>query len=405
MTRKLFTLFLGLAIMAILNNPLVSKAQDTKEAKIDSSYQFTLVKNLPCTPVKDQYRSGTCWSFSTISYLESELLRTGKGEYDLSDMFPVRDAYSKKAQQFIRMNGTSHFAGGGAFHDVIHTMVSSGMMPEEAYPGLSYGEKKHVHGELDEVTKAYIEAVAKNPNKKLSTAWLNGFNGILDAYLGPVPEKFSYKGKEYSPKSFANELGLKADDYISLSSYTHHPFYEEFIIEVPDNWAWGKVYNVPIDELVQIMDYALDNGYTVAWASDVSEKGFAYSKGFAVVPVTELSEMSGSEKAKWEKLTEKERNAQLFNFDKVVEEKQITQEMRQKEFDNFQTTDDHGMHMVGYGKDQFGNKFYYIKNSWNTDSKFNGFFYASVPFVKLKTMDIMVHKNGIPPAILKKLGR
>jgi bleomycin hydrolase len=391
--------------MAILNNPLVSKAQDTKEAKIDSSYQFTLVKNLPCTPVKDQYRSGTCWSFSTISYLESELLRTGKGEYDLSDMFPVRDAYSKKAQQFIRMNGTSHFAGGGAFHDVIHTMVSSGMMPEEAYPGLSYGEKKHVHGELDEVTKAYIEAVAKNPNKKLSTAWLNGFNGILDAYLGPVPEKFSYKGKEYSPKSFANELGLKADDYISLSSYTHHPFYEEFIIEVPDNWAWGKVYNVPIDELVQIMDYALDNGYTVAWASDVSEKGFAYSKGFAVVPVTELSEMSGSEKAKWEKLTEKERNAQLFNFDKVVEEKQITQEMRQKEFDNFQTTDDHGMHMVGYGKDQFGNKFYYIKNSWNTDSKFNGFFYASVPFVKLKTMDIMVHKNGIPPAILKKLGR
>ena len=391
--------------MAILNNPLVSKAQDTKEAKIDSSYQFTLVKNLPCTPVKDQYRSGTCWSFSTISYLESELLRTGKGEYDLSDMFPVRDAYSKKAQQFIRMNGTSHFAGGGAFHDVIHTMVSSGMMPEEAYPGLSYGEKKHVHGELDEVTKAYIEAVAKNPNKKLSTAWLNGFNGILDAYLGPVPEKFSYKGKEYSPKSFASELGLKADDYISLSSYTHHPFYEEFIIEVPDNWAWGKVYNVPIDELVQIMDYALDNGYTVAWASDVSEKGFAYSKGFAVVPVTELSEMSGSEKAKWEKLTEKERNAQLFNFDKVVGEKQITQEMRQKEFDNFQTTDDHGMHMVGYGKDQFGNKYYYIKNSWNTDSKFNGFFYASVPFVKLKTMDIMVHKNGIPPAILKKLGR
>jgi bleomycin hydrolase len=391
--------------MAILSNPLVSKAQDTKETKIDSSYQFTLVKNLPCTPVKDQYRSGTCWSFSTISYLESELLRTGKGEYDLSDMFPVRDAYSKKAQQFIRMNGTSHFAGGGAFHDVIHTMVSSGMMPEEAYPGLSYGEKKHVHGELDEVTKAYIEAVAKNPNKKLSTAWLNGFNGILDAYLGPVPEKFSYKGKEYSPKSFANELGLKADDYISLSSYTHHPFYEEFIIEVPDNWAWGKVYNVPIDELVQIMDYALDNGYTVAWASDVSEKGFAYSKGFAVVPVTELSEMSGSEKAKWEKLTEKERNAQLFNFDKVVGEKQITQEMRQKEFDNFQTTDDHGMHMVGYGKDQFGNKFYYIKNSWNTDSKFNGFFYASVPFVKLKTMDIMVHKNGIPPAILKKLGR
>jgi bleomycin hydrolase len=404
MIQKLFTLFFGLAFVAFLSNPLVLNAQEAKDTKVDSSYQFTLVKSLPYTPVKDQYRSGTCWSFSTISYLESELLRTGKGEYDLSDMFPVRDAYGKKAQQFIRMNGTSHFAGGGAFHDVINTMVTSGMMPEEAYPGLSYGEKKHVHGELDEVTKAYVDAVAKNPNKKLSTAWYKGFEGILDAYLGPVPEKFSYKGKDFTPKSFAADLGLKAEDYVPLSSFSHHPFYQEFIIEVPDNWAWGKMYNVPIDELVQIMDYALDNGYTVAWASDVSEKGFAYNKGFAVVPVTDLSEMSGSEKAKWEKLTEKERNAQIFNFDKVVEEKQVSQEMRQKEFDNFQTTDDHGMHMVGYGKDQFGHKYYYIKNSWNTDSKFEGFFYASVPFVKLKTLDILVHKNGIPPAIRKKLG-
>ncbi len=404
MMKKFLTLSLAILLAAIVFVPTAILAQDLKEFKIDSSYQFTLVKKLPCTSVKDQYRSSTCWSFSTISLLESELIRTGKGEYDLSDMFSVRDSYGKKAMQFIRMNGTCNFGSGGAFHDVINTMLSTGLVPEEVYPGLSYGERKHIHGEIEAVTRGYVDAVAKNANKKLSTAWYNGFEGILDAYFGPVPEKFSYKGKEYTPRLFSDELGLKAEDYIPLTSFTHHPFYTKFIMEVPDNWANGEMYNVPVDELLEIMDYALDNGYTVAWASDISEKGFAHNKGFAVVPETELTEMQGSEKAKWEKLTEKERNAQIFNLDKVVTEKKITQEMRQKEFDNFQTTDDHGLHMVGFGKDQFGSKYYYIKNSWNTDSKYEGYFYASVPFVRLKTLDILVHKNGIPPAIRKKLG-
>jgi bleomycin hydrolase len=404
MMKKFLTLSLAILLAAIVFVPATILAQDLKEFKIDSSYQFTLVKKLPCTSVKDQYRSSTCWSFSTISLLESELIRTGKGEYDLSDMFSVRDSYGKKALQFIRMNGTCTFGSGGAFHDVLNTMLSTGLVPEEVYPGLSYGDKKHIHGEIEAVTRGYVDAVAKNANKKLSTAWYKGFEGILDAYFGPVPEKFTYKGKEYTPRSFSDELGLKAEDYIPLTSFTHHPFYKKFIMEVPDNWANGEIYNLPLDELIEIMDYALDNGYTVAWASDVSEKGFAHNKGFAVVPETELSEMQGSEKAKWEKLTEKERNAQIYNLDKVVTEKKITQEMRQKEFDNFQTTDDHGLHMVGYGKDQFGSKYYYIKNSWNTDSKYEGYFYASIPFVRLKTLDILVHKNGIPPAIRKKLG-
>jgi bleomycin hydrolase len=404
MMKKFLTLSLAILLAAIVFVPATILAQDLKEFKIDSSYQFTLVKKLPCTSVKDQYRSSTCWSFSTISLLESELIRTGKGEYDLSDMFSVRDSYGKKALQFIRMNGTCNFGSGGAFHDVLNTMLSTGLVPEEVYPGLSYGDKKHIHGEIEAVTRGYVDAVAKNANKKLSTAWYKGFEGILDAYFGPVPEKFTYKGKEYTPRSFSDELGLKAEDYIPLTSFTHHPFYKKFIMEVPDNWANGEIYNLPLDELIEIMDYALDNGYTVAWASDVSEKGFAHNKGFAVVPETELSEMQGSEKAKWEKLTEKERNAQIYNLDKVVTERKITQEMRQKEFDNFQTTDDHGLHMVGYGKDQFGSKYYYIKNSWNTDSKYEGYFYASIPFVRLKTLDILVHKNGIPPAIRKKLG-
>lgn len=199
-------------------------------------------------------------------------------------------------------------------------------------------------------------------------------------------------------------LGIKEDDYICLTSYTHHPFYKKFILEVPDNWAWGELYNLPLDELMEVMDYALENGYSVAWAADVSEKGFAYNKGLAVIPETDVAELTGSEKARWEKLTEKERASQMYNLDRIVPEKKVTQEMRQKEFDNYQTTDDHGMHMVGYGFDQFGNKYYYIKNSWGADNKFDGYFYASVPFVRLKTMDIMVHKNAIPPAIRKKLG-
>ncbi|HNQ59983.1 MAG TPA: C1 family peptidase [Bacteroidales bacterium] len=381
--------------------PFFVKAQDTKT---DSSYQFTLVKQLPYTPVKNQFRSGTCWSFSAISFIESELLRKGKGEYDLSEMFCVRDAYEKKAEKYLRMGGTTNFSGGGEFHDVIHTLRDRGLMPEEAYPGLDYGEKNHVHGELDAVAKAYMDALIKNPNKKISTAWMNGFKGIMDAYLGHVPENFVYKDKLYTSRSFAESLGLHSEDYVCLTSFTHHPFYKTFILEVPDNWAWGEIYNVPLDELMEIIDYALDKGYTVGWASDVSEKGFAYNKGVAVIPETDVTELSGAEKARWEKLTEKERNSQMYNLDRVVPEKKVTQEMRQKEFDNLQTTDDHGMHIVGYGNDQFGHKYYYVKNSWGGDNKFNGFFYASVPFVRLKTIDILVHKEAIPTAIKKKLG-
>jgi len=283
-------------------------------------------------------------------------------------------------------------------------MNNFGFVPEEAYAGLQYGEPKHVHGELDALAKSYVDVIVKNPNKKLSTAWKKGFDGILDAYLGVKPEKFTYKGVEYTPASFAKSLALNPDDYISFTSYTHHPFYSKFILEIPDNWLWEESYNIPMDEMEQIIDNAINTGYTVNWGADVSEKGFQYNKGVAVIPQTDVAVLSNSEKAKWTELTAKERESMFYNLEKPVVEQTITQEMRQVAFDNYQTTDDHGMVIEGIAKDQLGNKFYLVKNSWSADGIYKGYFYASRPFVQYKTMNIMVHKNAIPLEIQKKLG-
>ena len=275
----------------------------------------------------------------------------------------------------------------------------------DVYNGLNYGEPNHAFGEIDDVLAGYVNAVIKNSNKKLSTAWKKGFDGILDAYLGEEPEKFEYKGKEYTPRTFADEVvGLDMDDYVSLTSFTHHPFYSQFAIEVPDNWLWGMSYNLPIDELAQVMSNAIDNGYTFAWASDVSEKGFQTSQpGVAVVPTTDTKEMSGAEIAKWEAMPKGKQTQDAFKQGPAPE-KVITQEMRQQEFDNYLTTDDHGMHVIGKAKDQNGTVYYIVKNSWNQYNKFGGYFYASEPFMKYKTMNIIVHKNAIPKDIRKKLG-
>ena len=379
-------------------------SQET-EKKSDSGYQFTIIKQVGATPVKNQHRSGTCWSYSAISFLESELLRLGKDTFDLSEMYCVRNAYSDKAIMYIRFQGKHNFGGGGAFHDVTNVFKKYGMIPEGSYNGNTIGEVNPVHGELDGVLSAYVDAVLKNPNRKLTPVWSQGFNGILDAYLGKVPEKFSYKGKEYTPKGFAESLGLNMDDYVEISSYTHHPFYSTFIIEIPDNWAMGEVYNLPLEEMMQVIDNAIENGYSVAWGSDVSEKGFSWKNGVAVVPDKNAPEMAGLEQAKWEKMSDADKEKLLYKFDKPVPEKTITQEMRQTEFDNYQTTDDHGMHITGIARDQNGTKYYLVKNSWGLEgSPYKGYFYASEAFVKLKTMDFMVHKNAIPKDIRKKLG-
>ncbi len=376
-----------------------------KEKKNDSGYIFTMVKQLPATSVKNQYRSGTCWSYSAISFLESELLRTGKDTFDLSEMFCVRNAYSDKALIYIRFNGKHNFGGGGAAHDVTSVLRKYGMMPEEAYSGNTIGELNPVHGEMDAVLNANVEAVLKNSNKKLTPVWHRGFNGLLDAYLGKVSEKFTYKGKDYSPKSFSDMMGLNPDDYVELSSYTHHPFYSKFIIEIPDNWELGEVYNLPVDELIQVIDNSIEKGYTVVWGADVSEKGFSWKNGVAVVPDKNAPEIAGMESGKWSKMSDADKDKLLFKFEQPNPERKITQEMRQIEFDNYQTTDDHGMHLTGIAKDQNGTKYYLIKNSWGIDgSPYKGYFYASEAYVRLKTMDIMVHKNAIPKEIRKKLG-
>jgi len=400
--KAIKNIIMGIAALSMV---ATVNAQD-KEQKVEKEgYKFTMVNEVPVTSVKNQYRSGTCWSFSTLGFVESELLKADKPSLDLSEMWVVRNAYIEKAIKYVRMHGTINFGGGGAINDNFEMMEKYGAVPESAYPGLNYGTEKHVHGELDVLLKGYVDGVIKNKNHGLTTAWLKGYEGILDAYLGEVPKTFEYDGKEYTPKTFYKEvMEMNYDDYMMFSSYTHHPFYKQFIIEVQDNWTWGNVWNVPLDDMMAVIDNALENGYSVAWAADISEKGFSWKNGVAIVPDVDLTDLSGTEKEKWEKLTKKEKRASMYSFDEPVPEKVITQEMRQKAFDNYETTDDHGMQLVGIAKDQDGNKFYKVKNSWGTEGHiYDGYFYASESFVRYKTMSFMVNKNAVPRKIRKQL--
>lgn len=384
---------------------LTAAAQTDTNNDSAPGYQFTDVKVIETTPVKDQSRSGTCWCFSTLSFLESEIIKAGGEPMHLSEMWIVRHSFMDKAEKYVRMHGTLNFAEGGAAHDVTEGIREHGIVPFEVYPGLNYGTAKPDFHEISEVLKSYLDAVIRAAgNKPLSTAWKRGFNAILDEYFGVLPETFTYEGKEYTPESFAASLPISMDDYVDVSSFTHHPFYSRFIIEVPDNWMWAEVYNVPLEEMMQIVDNALENGYTVAWGTDVSEKGFNRTKGIGVIPEADLEGMSGTEAERWGKLTEQEKEAALYKFDKPGKERTITQEMRQTSFDNWETTDDHGMLIMGVAKDQNGTPYYKVQNSWNTVAPYDGFWYFSKPFVAYKTTSLMVNKNAIPKEIAKKLG-
>lgn len=370
-----------------------------------TGFTFTDVKINKTGSVKDQNKSGTCWAFSGVSTLEDNVLRKGGPELDISEMFIVRHAYIDKAKKFMRMNGNITFAQGGSWGDVLNMTMQYGAMPEEAYTGLNYGEAKHSHYEMAEAMEAYLRAVLNRgqKNSKLTDAWLPGLIGILDAYLGSLPESFTYKGKTYTPQSWAKEMGLEPENFVNITSYTHHPFYESFILEIPDNWAWTRSMNVPMEEMQRIVDNALDKGWTVMWAADVSEGGFKWTKGYALLPDDkDTKDMTDTELSRWVKLSDKDRADAKFDIKGPIKEKTVSQESRQKTFDNFETTDDHGMVIVGTATDQEGNKYYKVKNSWDTNQIYDGYLYVSMPFFLEKTLGVGVHKDAIPADINKK---
>lgn len=387
MKRSLF------ALAAILLS-LSAVAQEVKQDKPE----FTVVKQAPVTSVKNQYRSGTCWCYSALSFVESEIIRQKGIEVDLSEMFVVNHAYFDRAVKYIRLDGKLGFSAGSSFGDVFEVIKSYGIVPQDVYSGMNYGTELPVQGELDAVLEGFVKALVTNPNRKLTPAWKPAFQGILDAYLGEIPATFKAEEKAFNPLTYRDYLGINTDDYINLTSFTHHPFYEPFIIEVCDNWRWGSAYNLPIEELMEVMYNAVENGYTIAWGADVSEKGFTRS-GIATVPDFENKVTAGSDQERWVGKSDagKEESA-------PAEEKVITQEMRQIAYDNKETTDDHGMHIYGLAKDQNGNPFFIVKNSWGKAGDYEGIWYASDAYVRYKTLNIVVHKDALPKSIKKKLG-
>ena len=378
-----------------------------QEQPKEEGFVFTTVKENPITSIKNQNRAGTCWCYSTLSFLEAELLRMGKGEYDFSEMFIVHNTYLDRADKAVRTHGDISFSQGGSFYDVIYGMEKFGLVPEEEMrPGVMYGDTLSNHNELTAVSDAVVAAIAKGRLSKLQAdannvpLWKKAIASIHDIYLGERPEKFTYKGKEYTPKSFYESTGLKASDYVSLTSYTHHPFYSQFVLEIQDNWRWALSYNLPIDELMEVFDNAIMNGYTIAWGSDVSEPGFTRN-GIAVMPDDQKAqELSGSDMARWLKMRPEEKKLNT----KPQPQKWCTQEERQLAYDNWETTDDHGMVIYGIAKDQEGNEYYMVKNSWGKSGKYDGIWYASKAFARYKTMNILVHKDALPKHIAKKLG-
>ena len=356
-------------------------AQDSlkKDASKDR-HTFTMIYEIGATSVKNQANTGTCWDFATQSFLESELMRMGKGNYNLSEMFNVRYTYPLKAERYVRYHGKYQFGEGGQAHDVLMILDKYGAVPDSVYPGLEPGDTLYDNTEMDAVLKSVLQTIVER--NKITPHYEDIINSICDIYLGKVPEKFEYKGKEYTPKTFGESLGINTKDYVEITSFTHHPFYKKFVLEVPDNWAEGEYYNVPLNQLLDIMNHAIKNGFSVAWDGAVGKNNFYRKLGYAVVPFAGDTSKTGPEI-----------------------EQDITQQIRQKAFDDYSTTDDHLMHITGMAKDQTGSIFYYTKNSWGTKhKKYDGYWYLSVPFVKLRTIAILVNKDAIPKDIREKMG-
>lgn len=383
-----------------------AQAAKKKEAVNKNKPVFTVIKENPITSIKDQNRSGTCWAYSTLSFFESEILKKSGKTYDLCEMFVANKNYMDRATMTVRMHGDVSFSQGGSAYDVYYVLKNYGICPEDAMPlpGTMYGDSLANFNEFFDVMTPYVEKIAKSDSKKLTPAWKNGLQGIIDAYLGKCPENFNYDGKNYTPKTFAESLGLDWNDYVSITSYTHHPFWTEFAVEVQDNWRWPMSWNVPMDDMMRIIDNAVMNGYTVAWGGDVSEEGFT-RKGLGIAYDTKkVQGLSGSDAAKWLRLSKTEKSNKLDSLGINAPEITPSQELRQQRYDNWELTDDHGMLIYGIAKDQNGKEYYMVKNSWGEYGDYKGTWYMTKAFVANATMDFMVNKNAIPEDIRKKLG-
>lgn len=389
-----------LSAIALLSCTVLSFAQQPQPAVPE--LVFTTVKEMPVTSIKNQASSGTCWAFSTISFLESEAIRINNikdpAKYpDFSEFFVVSHSYADRADKYVRLNGNLTFGAGSEADDVLHVVRDYGIVSNESMTGMNYGTPLPAQSELDSVLKAYVQAVAKMPNRTLTTAWKNGFQGILDAYLGEYPQTFTVDGVSYTPESYRDAMKINPDDYVTITSFTHHPYYTKFAIEVCDNWRWDEAYNLPLDEFMAVLDNALEKGYTAAWGTDCSEAGFT-RQGLGQLIDSAAAAAPGSDQARWVGADETK------PVPPSLSEINVTPEYRQAEFDKQSTTDDHGMHIYGIAKDQFGRKFYMVKNSWGVTGKYNGIWYCSEAFVKGKSIDIVVHKDALPKEISKKLG-
>ena len=394
---------LAIALFALVATG-VSAQEETKEK--DNKPVFTVIKELPITSIKDQNRSGTCWNYSTLSYFEAEILKKSGKTYDLCEPFVANKTYMDRAIQVVRLHGDCQFAQGGSAYDVLYALQNYGICPDDAmpFPGSLQGDSLFNFNEFFSLLEPYVNAVAKHKASKISQQWKVGLQGILDAYLGKCPETFTYEGKTYTPQSFAKSLGLDWNDYVSITSYTHHPFYTAFPVEVQDNWRNPLSYNLPMDEMMRIIDNAIAEGYTVAWGGDVSEDGFT-RQGLAYAVDTKAAEsLQGSDMARWLKMSPAKRRDVLAELGCTVPELTPTQERRQQRYDNWELTDDHGMLIYGIAKDQNGKEYYMVKNSWGESGDFKGIWYMTKAFIADNTMDYMVNKNAIPKDIRKKLG-
>lgn len=379
-----FLIFL-LVLVAGFNGNNQLQAQSTTDTV--GGYKFTNIKIVPHTPVKDQNQSGTCWSYAGISFVEAEVLRQGGPELDLAEMWPVRYAYEQRADGYVRLHGSFNFGPGGEPHQVMETLADRGLVPEDAYNGLTYGEDKHVHGEMDHVLQTFVKAISDNENRKLTPVWMTAYNGILDAYLGDKPNNFAWNGKSYTPVSFAQQIiKLDPSQYVEITSYQSKPYYKNFFLMIPDNWDYEMYYNVKLEDLTNIIDLAINQGYTVAWAADVSDPGFNHKKGLALVPEKD-----------WNDIPRASRDSV---FDVAGIQRTVTPQMRQQAYDNYSATDDHSMHIIGMAKDQDGNTWYKVKNSWDTDSNdFGGYLWVSQPYIRLNTLAIYVHRDVVPQGL------